>query len=195
MGARDQPRITCLASPPGISLIPAEKTTAYMATQGAWEKAVWYFVGVNDQTDDWLQQDIIRESSDCVLPIVLCPLPSTNKNYNHILSIIDAFTKFAWLYPVKSTSSRDALGKLKQQDIIHICYTRAFGDGLRSFEPCSSDVDDNGALTPSPNYPTTPVGGHLSSRQIQCRSLPNRQVFSGTVWARTRHKTSHYPMP
>ncbi|GFT49336.1 transposon Tf2-9 polyprotein [Trichonephila clavipes] len=47
----------------------------------------------------------------------LGPLPSTNKNYNHILSIIDAFTKFVWLYPVKSTSSRDALEKLKQQEI------------------------------------------------------------------------------
>ncbi|GFW91653.1 transposon Tf2-9 polyprotein [Trichonephila clavipes] len=47
----------------------------------------------------------------------LGPLPSTNKNYNHILSIIDAFTKFVWLYPVKSTSSRDALDKLKQQEI------------------------------------------------------------------------------
>ncbi|GFW52414.1 transposon Tf2-9 polyprotein [Trichonephila clavipes] len=43
----------------------------------------------------------------------LGPLPSTNKNYNHNLSIIDAFTKFVWLYPVKSTSSRDALEKLK----------------------------------------------------------------------------------
>ncbi|GFW47157.1 transposon Tf2-6 polyprotein [Trichonephila clavipes] len=49
----------------------------------------------------------------------LGPLPSINKNYNHILSIIDAFTKFVWLYlsPVKSTSSRDALEKLKQQEI------------------------------------------------------------------------------
>ncbi|GFU54099.1 hypothetical protein TNCV_3313671 [Trichonephila clavipes] len=42
----------------------------------------------------------------------LGPLPSTIKNYNHILSIIDAFTKF-----VKSTSSSDALEKLKQQEI------------------------------------------------------------------------------
>ncbi|GFY13655.1 transposon Tf2-11 polyprotein [Trichonephila clavipes] len=48
----------------------------------------------------------------------LGPLPSTNKNYNHILSIIDAFTKFVWLYfSVKSTSSRDALDKLRQQEI------------------------------------------------------------------------------
>ncbi|GFX39987.1 hypothetical protein TNCV_2647501 [Trichonephila clavipes] len=47
----------------------------------------------------------------------LGPLPSTNKNHNHILSIIDAFTKFVWIYPIKSTSSRDALEKLKQQEI------------------------------------------------------------------------------
>ncbi|GFT21546.1 transposon Tf2-6 polyprotein [Trichonephila clavipes] len=35
------------------------------------------------------------------------PLPSTNKRYQHILTIIDAFTKFTWLYPVKSTTLED----------------------------------------------------------------------------------------
>ncbi|GFS54116.1 transposon Ty3-I Gag-Pol polyprotein [Trichonephila inaurata madagascariensis] len=45
------------------------------------------------------------------------PLPSTNKRYQHILKIIDAFTKFTWLYPVKSTTLEDALDKLNlQQD-------------------------------------------------------------------------------
>ncbi|GFY19898.1 transposon Tf2-11 polyprotein [Trichonephila clavipes] len=43
------------------------------------------------------------------------PLPSTNKRYRHILTIIDAFTKFTWLYPVKSTTLEDALDKLKLQ--------------------------------------------------------------------------------
>ncbi|GFW30964.1 transposon Ty3-I Gag-Pol polyprotein [Trichonephila clavipes] len=42
------------------------------------------------------------------------PLPSTNKRYQHILTI-DAFTKFTWLYPVKSTTLEDALDKLKLQ--------------------------------------------------------------------------------
>ncbi|GBN11164.1 Pro-Pol polyprotein, partial [Araneus ventricosus] len=42
-------------------------------------------------------------------------LPSTNKKYQHILTIVDAFTKFTWLYPVKSTSAEDALDKLKVQ--------------------------------------------------------------------------------
>ncbi|GFX72448.1 transposon Tf2-9 polyprotein [Trichonephila clavipes] len=43
------------------------------------------------------------------------PLPSTNKRYQHILTIIYAFTKFTWLYPVKSTTLEDALDKLKLQ--------------------------------------------------------------------------------
>ncbi|GFW84716.1 hypothetical protein TNCV_1814461 [Trichonephila clavipes] len=43
------------------------------------------------------------------------PLLFTNKRYQHILTIIDAFTKFTWLYPVKSTTLEDALDKLKIQ--------------------------------------------------------------------------------
>ncbi|GFV87085.1 hypothetical protein TNCV_5113031 [Trichonephila clavipes] len=41
------------------------------------------------------------------------PLPSTNKRYQHILTIIDAFNKFIWLYPLKSPTLEDALDKLK----------------------------------------------------------------------------------
>lgn len=40
-------------------------------------------------------------------------MPSTNKNYNHILAIVDAFTKFIWLFPVKSTTTAGTLAKLK----------------------------------------------------------------------------------
>lgn len=47
----------------------------------------------------------------------LGPLPSTNKNYAHILSIIDSFTKFVWLYPVKSTQAIETLDKLKQLSV------------------------------------------------------------------------------
>lgn len=45
------------------------------------------------------------------------PLPSTNKNYNHILTVVDGFTKFVWLYPVKSTSTKEVIDKLKLQNI------------------------------------------------------------------------------
>ncbi|GIY83447.1 reverse transcriptase [Caerostris extrusa] len=52
------------------------------------------------------------------------PLPSTNKRYQHIFTVIDAFTKFTWLYPVKTVSTKDALDKLKLQQ-------KTFGNPLR----------------------------------------------------------------
>lgn len=44
----------------------------------------------------------------------LGPLASTNKNYVHIFAIIDSFTKFVWLYPVKSTKSAETIENLQQ---------------------------------------------------------------------------------
>ncbi|GFV27780.1 transposon Tf2-11 polyprotein [Trichonephila clavipes] len=52
------------------------------------------------------------------------PLPYTNKNYQHIFTVVDAFTKFTWLYPVKTVSAESALEKLKQQQ-------RTFGNPIR----------------------------------------------------------------
>ena len=46
------------------------------------------------------------------------PIRTINTNYNHIFSVIDAFSKFVWLYPVKSTTAHDALQKLKQQQTV-----------------------------------------------------------------------------
>ncbi|GFY30485.1 transposon Tf2-6 polyprotein [Trichonephila clavipes] len=43
------------------------------------------------------------------------PLPTTNKNYNHIFTVIDAFTKFTWLYPTKSTTAQEVIERLKLQ--------------------------------------------------------------------------------
>ena len=45
----------------------------------------------------------------------LGPLESTHKNYNHIFAVIDSFTKFIWLYPVKSTTTKEVLSKLELQ--------------------------------------------------------------------------------
>ena len=61
------------------------------------------------------------------------PLPSTNKNYNHIFTVVDAFTKFVWLYPVKSTSANDALQKLKQQQATFGNPTRIISDRGSAF--------------------------------------------------------------
>ncbi|GFX68385.1 retrovirus-related Pol polyprotein from transposon 297 [Trichonephila clavipes] len=52
------------------------------------------------------------------------PLPSTNKSYQHIFTVVDAFTKFTWLYPVKTVSAEIALEKLKQQQ-------KTFGNPIR----------------------------------------------------------------
>ena len=45
----------------------------------------------------------------------LGPLETTNKNYNHIFAVIDSFTKFVWLYPVKSTTANEVISKLELQ--------------------------------------------------------------------------------
>ncbi|GFU26163.1 transposon Tf2-8 polyprotein [Trichonephila clavipes] len=52
------------------------------------------------------------------------PLPSTNNSYQHIFTVVDAFTKFTWLYPVKTVSAKSALEKLKQQQ-------KSFGNPIR----------------------------------------------------------------
>ncbi|GFS54394.1 transposon Tf2-11 polyprotein [Trichonephila clavipes] len=52
------------------------------------------------------------------------PLPSTNRSYQHIFTAVDAFTKFTWLYPVKTVSAESALEKLKQQQ-------KTFGNPIR----------------------------------------------------------------
>ncbi|GFW86231.1 hypothetical protein TNCV_4779431 [Trichonephila clavipes] len=65
------------------------------------------------------------------------PLPSTNKRYQHILTIIDAFTKFTWLYPVKSTTLEDALDKLKLQQ-------KTFGNPKRIITDRGSPFNSKG---------------------------------------------------
>lgn len=43
----------------------------------------------------------------------LGPMPSTNKNYQHIFAVVDALTKFVWLFPTKSTTANETLTKIK----------------------------------------------------------------------------------
>ncbi|XP_033232036.1 uncharacterized protein LOC117183012 [Belonocnema kinseyi] len=48
----------------------------------------------------------------------LGPLESTSKQYNHMFAVIDAFTKFTWLYPTKSTTTREVVKRLDKQKFI-----------------------------------------------------------------------------
>jgi len=45
----------------------------------------------------------------------LGPLPSTQRKYQYIFAVIDAYTKFVWLYPAKSISTAEALDFLMKQ--------------------------------------------------------------------------------
>ncbi|XP_036149245.1 uncharacterized protein K02A2.6-like [Monomorium pharaonis] len=45
-------------------------------------------------------------------------IPSTKKGYCHILVVIDAFTKFVWLYPTKSTTTGEVITRLSKQAVI-----------------------------------------------------------------------------
>jgi len=48
----------------------------------------------------------------------LGPLPSTKKSYKYVFLVIDAFTKFVWLYATKTTNTAEVLSKLKKQSTI-----------------------------------------------------------------------------
>lgn len=59
------------------------------------------------------------EKGDCPLETYhvdhLGPLATTKKNYKHLLVVVDGFTKFVWIYPVKSTTSEETITKLEAQ--------------------------------------------------------------------------------
>lgn len=46
------------------------------------------------------------------------PFQSTKKNYRYILLMIDAFTKFTWIFPTKSLSAKEVLDKLRLNQVI-----------------------------------------------------------------------------
>lgn len=48
----------------------------------------------------------------------LGPLPSTKKSYTHIFAVVDAFSKFVWLYTTRSTTAAEVIDRLHKQSII-----------------------------------------------------------------------------
>lgn len=54
----------------------------------------------------------------------LDPLQSTKKSYVHIFVVVDAFSKFVWLYATRSTSAAEAIERLERQ-------SRTFGNPRR----------------------------------------------------------------
>jgi len=45
----------------------------------------------------------------------LGPMNATEKMYKYLLVVIDGFSKFVWIYPTKTTSAKEVLNKLQNQ--------------------------------------------------------------------------------
>ncbi|XP_039315302.1 uncharacterized protein LOC105204157 isoform X1 [Solenopsis invicta] len=48
----------------------------------------------------------------------LGPMPSTKKSYRHIFVVIDAFSKFIWLYATRSTDTAEVIDRLRKQSTL-----------------------------------------------------------------------------
>ncbi|GFV83813.1 hypothetical protein TNCV_2555991 [Trichonephila clavipes] len=59
-------------------------------------------------------QDLV--SKDFYIPRNhLGPLATTSKKYKHVFAVIDAFSKFTWLYPTRSTDAAEVINRLENQ--------------------------------------------------------------------------------
>ncbi|GFV60468.1 hypothetical protein TNCV_3471031 [Trichonephila clavipes] len=113
------------------------------------------------------------------------PLPSTNKIYQHILTIVDAFTKFSWLYPVKSSTLEDALDKLKLQQ-------KTFGNPKRMITDKGSPFNSKGFddYCTEENFQNLhiPTGVHRGNGQVErihrslISVLTNLSIDDPTKW-------------
>lgn len=48
----------------------------------------------------------------------LGPMVATCKLYKHLFVVVDAFSKFVWIYPTKTTNAKEALDKLRMQQCV-----------------------------------------------------------------------------
>ncbi|GFX08643.1 hypothetical protein TNCV_61701 [Trichonephila clavipes] len=83
------------------------------------------------------------------------PLPTTNKNYNHIFTVIDAFTKFTLhlqSYPTKSTTAQETIERLKLQQ-------KTFGNPSRV-------INDKGGAFRSKEYEDYCADEHIIKVKI-----------------------------
>jgi len=82
--------------------------------------------GILTNRKEGKQEGFLNPLERADLPCVVCvsyrslvgSLESTHKNYNHIFIVIDSFTKFVWLYPVMSTTTKEVISKLQLQNQI-----------------------------------------------------------------------------
>lgn len=61
------------------------------------------------------------------------PMVATCKMYKHLFVVVDAFTKFTWIYPTKSTNTKEVIDKLRFQQSIFGNPRRIISDKGTSF--------------------------------------------------------------
>lgn len=61
------------------------------------------------------------------------PMTPTQKRYGHLLVVVDAFTKFTWRYPTKSTTTADVIDRLRRQAAIFGNPRRIITDRVTAF--------------------------------------------------------------
>lgn len=83
----------------------------------------------------------------------LGPLPSTRKSYKHIFVVVDAFSKFVWLYATKTTATAEVIEWLKKQSAIFGNPRRIISDRGTAFtshdfrEYCKSEAIEHILIT------------------------------------------------
>ncbi|GFV81047.1 hypothetical protein TNCV_2270311 [Trichonephila clavipes] len=64
----------------------------------------------------------------------LGPLATTSKKYKHVFAVIDAFSKFTWLYPTRSTDAAEVINRLENQRHVFGNPARIITDKGSAFE-------------------------------------------------------------
>ena len=64
-------------------------------------------------------------------------LSSSKKSYRHIFAVVDAFTKFTWLYATKSTDSAEVIDRLKKQSVVFENSGQIVSDHCSAFTPAA----------------------------------------------------------
>lgn len=94
----------------------------------------------------------------------LGPLPSTRKNYKYIFAVVDAFTKFVWLYATKTTNAAEVINKLKKQSFIFGNPRRIISDRGSAFT--SKEFADY-CTTENVNHVLTTTGVPRANGQVE----------------------------
>lgn len=94
----------------------------------------------------------------------LGPSQSTKKSYVHIFIVVDAFSKFMWLYATKSTSAAEAIERLRRQSCTFGNPRRIVSDRGAAF---TSGEFKEYCHTENIEHQLTTIGGPRANGQVE----------------------------